>query len=360
MVVEELGRIPDLLHPTPITRIDVDHTKVAMAMAFASGVSGGLFADALDKAKVAPSTWQPASFANDLFLQSFVALCFKVQIQRARRGAVPRTTSSTCWRIRRPIRRSSTIAGRSSPSSPPPLPCGKSSSGCTSRCAGSGRCSRGRRGSASGTRTGGSSTSSSSPRRFIDCMAEGFATARSGLATLGRVRPARARRGARTSRSPICSATDDRLATLDLKVCVGADGRIRGFEILAIKGERGEPVRQLDLAPVAREDRALRPRVPLRRRRGDGAPHRRRVRRAAGRARAPRAAARDVELYLGTLGFHDMARAAGSRCRSPSFVGSGRAAHAPRALQIRCSSRTGVQAVPCDSRDRSPRHPRCS
>src|ERR1700721_526121 len=82
MVVEELASavVPDLLHPTPITRIDVDHTKLAIALAFASGVSGGLFADAPDRARVAPSTWQPASFASDLFLQSFVALCFKVQI----------------------------------------------------------------------------------------------------------------------------------------------------------------------------------------------------------------------------------------------------------------------------------------
>ena len=72
--------IPDLLHPTPIRRIDVEHTKLAIALAFASGVSGGLFADALDRATVAPSTWEPAQFASDLFLQNFVASCFKVRI----------------------------------------------------------------------------------------------------------------------------------------------------------------------------------------------------------------------------------------------------------------------------------------
>jgi DNA mismatch repair protein MutS2 len=72
--------VPDLLHPAAALRIDVEHTKLAVALAFAAGVSGGVFSEALDKAAVAPSTWQPESFANDLFLQQFVALCFKVRI----------------------------------------------------------------------------------------------------------------------------------------------------------------------------------------------------------------------------------------------------------------------------------------
>ena len=72
--------IPDLLHPTPIQRIDVEMTKVAMTFAFASGVSGGLFADALDKASIAPSTWEPSVYAADLFLHEFVARCFQVRL----------------------------------------------------------------------------------------------------------------------------------------------------------------------------------------------------------------------------------------------------------------------------------------
>src|SRR4051812_36474911 len=72
--------LPDLLHPTPLRRIDAEHTRLAIALAFAAGVSGGVFSEALDRATFAPSTWEPASFANDLFLQQFVALCFKVTI----------------------------------------------------------------------------------------------------------------------------------------------------------------------------------------------------------------------------------------------------------------------------------------
>ena len=52
--------VPDLLHASPTRRIDAEHTKLAIALAFAAGVSGGVFSEALDKATVAPSTWQPA------------------------------------------------------------------------------------------------------------------------------------------------------------------------------------------------------------------------------------------------------------------------------------------------------------
>src|SRR3954453_23184795 len=72
--------VPDLLHPTPMRRIDAEHTKLAIALAFAAGVSGGVFSEALDRATLAPSTWEPSSFANDLFLQPFVALCFRIRI----------------------------------------------------------------------------------------------------------------------------------------------------------------------------------------------------------------------------------------------------------------------------------------
>ena len=72
--------VPDLLHPTPLWRIDGEGTKLAVSLAFASGVSGGVLTEALDNAKVAPSTWEPASFAADLFLQQFVSLCMRLRI----------------------------------------------------------------------------------------------------------------------------------------------------------------------------------------------------------------------------------------------------------------------------------------
>ncbi|MEO8875064.1 MAG: DNA mismatch repair protein, partial [Polyangiaceae bacterium] len=63
---------PDLLHPQPISRVGLDDTRRAIAFAFATGVSAGLFADALERRPLAPSTWDPAAFVNDLFVPDFV------------------------------------------------------------------------------------------------------------------------------------------------------------------------------------------------------------------------------------------------------------------------------------------------
>lgn len=62
---------PDLLHDTPACRIDAERTRLAFHLAFAGGSSGGLFSEALDGASLAPSTWDPAYFARDLFLVRF-------------------------------------------------------------------------------------------------------------------------------------------------------------------------------------------------------------------------------------------------------------------------------------------------
>src|SRR6185503_82835 len=80
MAPDELLMVPDLLHPTPMRRIAFEPTKLALSLAFAGGASGGLFGEALEKCALAPSSWDPAGFANDLFLQRFVVQCLKVQI----------------------------------------------------------------------------------------------------------------------------------------------------------------------------------------------------------------------------------------------------------------------------------------
>jgi DNA mismatch repair protein MutS2 len=70
----------DLLHPEPLPRTDLDELVQGLAFAFASGVSGGLFAQALVRTPIAPSTWDPRSFAQDLFLDDLVTRCFRVRI----------------------------------------------------------------------------------------------------------------------------------------------------------------------------------------------------------------------------------------------------------------------------------------
>ena len=76
----EAALVPDLLHPVPLVRIDVAHARASLALAFASGVSGGLFTELLDRASVAPSTWEPEAFASELFLPRFVATCLRARV----------------------------------------------------------------------------------------------------------------------------------------------------------------------------------------------------------------------------------------------------------------------------------------
>jgi DNA mismatch repair protein MutS2 len=80
-------RVVDLLHHVPLLRIDVESTDLAIVIAFSGGTSGGLFQEALEKAAVAPSTWDPKAYAGDLFLSRFVATCLQVDI-RGRRPAM--------------------------------------------------------------------------------------------------------------------------------------------------------------------------------------------------------------------------------------------------------------------------------
>ena len=95
MASAEHPMVPDLLHPTPMRRIEHEPTKLALSLAFAGGASGGLFSEALEKAAIAPSNWDPGGFAADLFLQRFVVQCFKVQIGQT----VPVVTTSHLIRL---------------------------------------------------------------------------------------------------------------------------------------------------------------------------------------------------------------------------------------------------------------------
>lgn len=71
---------PDLLHAVPIRTIDVEGVNLGLVFAFAGSTSGGLFADALNRAAIAPSSWDPECFAEDLFLKDLVRSCFQVSV----------------------------------------------------------------------------------------------------------------------------------------------------------------------------------------------------------------------------------------------------------------------------------------
>jgi MutS domain V len=339
--------IPDLLHPAATSRIDIESTKVAMAFAFASAVSGGLFAEALDRATVAPSTWDPTSFASDLFLNDFVTRCFRVRI--GTQDAVL-STAHLVNLLSHPPSDPAVVAHRraiaaelsASPDLRRELE-GLYVALCRFRTLLEG---------ATAARKWDANRRQldilGAAKEIIDCMAGGFASATSGLSRL-RAFGSRIREGEPYQSLSDLLRYDDRLATLTLKVGVGADGRIRGFEIQSVQENRKNPF----VATVARRWLAKIELFVRGFRFGDGEVMARlidavfegiqdelcRLVQLLG----------DIEFYLGALGFSDLAEAAGLAVCLPALVPSDE----PRALTGLFNPLLvahGVKAVPCDVR----------
>jgi DNA mismatch repair protein MutS2 len=337
--------VPDLLHPTATRRIPVETTKLAIALAFAGGVSGGALAEALDSASLAASTWDPKSFATDLFLPQFVNLCLRVRIEGQSGSAA---TNHLVKLLAQPPSEEAIIHHRrailAELAASPGLRKELERLYTT----------------LSRFRTlleGATGVGKWDPNRrqleilqlikeIFDCMAEGFLSARSGLHRLAAF-------GRRVQEDePYRSLADllkydERLATLNLKVRVGADGRIRGFEVLSVQEDEKNPfvsspwqrwlgklelfvrgfkfsdgevmARLIDAVFEGIQDEL----VPLVQLFGD------------------------LEFYLGALGFHDMARAAGLGVCLPELGPP----EGPRSLQGLFNPLLlvhGVKPVPCN------------
>jgi DNA mismatch repair protein MutS2 len=343
---EEFSSVPDLLHVEPIALADPEKTRLAIGLAFVGGGAGGLFDEVLDATPLAPSTWDPTLFGNDLFLSAFVAQCFSPRIAgrdvvvegkrvvrllgnppadpaivHFRRGIIDELARST--ELRSALEKVYVMLA-------------------DFRTALEGATGLGR--------WDANARQIELLKMFkdvVDLLAEGFSTARSGLARLAvfgrRVRDS----------EPYRSLSDllryeENLATLSLKVGVGADGRIRGFEIVSVEENAQNPF-------VSSTLRRWLVKVELfvRGFRFDDGEVMARlidavfdgvqddvvavVRMVAG-----------IELYLGALGFRDRAIAAGLQVSLPTLV----AADAARALgglfNPLLLSMTDKKLVPCD------------
>ncbi len=343
--------VPDLLHPTLQRRIDAEAARVAMAFAFASGVSGGLFAEALDRAAPPASSWEPQAFASDLFLPDFVARCFRVRI-----GGHEARLATTHLRnlLTHPpcdpavVEHRRAIAAELAGS--PPL-----------------RADLERLyGALSSFRTlleGATASRKWDPNRrqldilahakgVIDCMAQGFGSARSGLARL-RAFGARVRSG-EPYRS-LCDLLryDEHLATVSLQVRIGADGHIRAFRIQSIRENEESPfvtsAWRRWLAKIELFVRGYRF--------GEGEVVARLIDAVFDGLQDELVhfvqLLGEIELYLGALGLRDLAHAAGLATSLPELVGP----EEPRALEGLFNPLLlahGVRPVPCDVR--SDRH----
>ena len=74
----------DLLHDAPIAPVGIDVLRAALRFAFESGDAGGMLRAAVDRAPVAPSTWEPEGFSHGLFLPELVSSCFTIRVGEVR------------------------------------------------------------------------------------------------------------------------------------------------------------------------------------------------------------------------------------------------------------------------------------
>jgi len=341
----ELAPCPDLLHPTPCLRIDLDKTRLDLNLAFAGGVAGGLFEEALAKAELAPSSWDAAAFEGDLFLRRFVAGAFKIRVGKVegpiagehlvRLLAHPPSDRGTLEHRRAILAELATT-----PELRKRL---EELYWALARV-------RGLFENTSGARNWDPARRQLdlllAVKEVFDLLAVGFASSRTGLAALS------VWGGQILTSEPYRSLSDllrydERLATLSLKVGVGADGRIRGFEVVSIAEDGENPF----VNPPWRRWLAKAELFLRGYRFSDGEVMTRLVDAVFMGFESELVALvqllGDLEFYLGALAFRDQARAAGLEVCLPELVSP----DAPRALEGLFNPLlllAGIQPVPCD------------
>ncbi len=332
----------DLLHPDE-ARVDSADTRRAIAFAFATGVSGGLFADALEKRKLPPSTWVPSAFVNDLFVADFVVHCMRplsgdelVSAQHLVNLLASPPTDEKVAVHRRNILAELLASSALRKETERVYTALRKFRSLLEGASGVGKWDTNRR----------QLDILVAVKETIDALAEGFSSAASPLAQLGKY-------GTEIRASePYASLADllrydESLATLDLRVKVGADGRIRKLEVSAIAEDGSNPF-------VSSPLRRFLARIELFFRGfkvSDGEVMARLIDAVFDGLQEVVVSfvqlLGDLEFYLGALGFADLARASGLTASLPEMV----PAQAPRVLHGFFNPLLlahGIEPVPCD------------
>ncbi len=237
----------DLLHPEPQRSIDGLALGQALTFAFATGGTAEDFARLLNASKVAPSSFRPDCFARDLFVSDLIGRCVVLRIgnrdrllHRAKLAREltqpPRELETVQFRqrilaelVQRPELRTaiervwvqiSELVTRLEASD------------------------RGKRYDAIARRI----DILRDVKHTIDLLDERFADAKSGLSRVAELgRSIREGKGYRDLKDLLDH--EGHLATVDLRVRLAQDGRLRSFEIIQARENRGNP---LYVAPLRR------------------------------------------------------------------------------------------------------------
>jgi DNA mismatch repair protein MutS2 len=229
----------DLLHPEPRLTLDAAALGQALTFAFATGGTGQSFDALLNRAKLAPTRFQPDCFARDLFLGDLVKRCLALRIggrtrafhraQLEREIAAPPTDPAVIGvrhAVLAELVEKSELRGAAERA-------WLAISELTGLLEAA---DRGKRFDAIGRRV----EILRSVRAIFDQLATDFSGARSALSRLSAF-GAKVRDGKGYANLAALLDHEGRLATIDLKVCVGYDGHLRGFEIVRADENRKNP-----------------------------------------------------------------------------------------------------------------------
>lgn len=78
---DRCNEIVDLLNPKPAVIVDLQRLSWALDFGFAGGETAGVLTSALSNSPVAASDWDPTSFADGLFISDMIDTCMQVRIE---------------------------------------------------------------------------------------------------------------------------------------------------------------------------------------------------------------------------------------------------------------------------------------
>lgn len=238
---------PDLLSHRPGLRVDARAVKESLTFAFAGGAPAGAFDRHIESASLPASSWDPSRFAEHVFLPELIAGCLRFTIDGRTHTPNP------------------TLLGRALSQPPSDRATVELRRDIFRELVGSEALRRdltrayaALRGWVDQLETVSLSRRDGGRRRLdilgaakraFDALAGGFSGARSGLSRLSAFGAA-VRGSEAYGRLADLLAYDEGLATLDLRIRVGADGHVRDLRALAIRENEGNRFHRSPLGRV--------------------------------------------------------------------------------------------------------------